>query len=95
VNSNDERDHAEEAYWREFCPACGTSPCDSPGGHTVCEDCDEPLHTGKGDYAETWYDDSAGSPACFGNGGKHVPAWPVAEYPPPDAYRRGPGYRGP
>jgi len=23
----DERDYAEEAYWREFCIPCGDSPC--------------------------------------------------------------------
>jgi len=31
VNSNDERDYAEEAYWRAFCPACGASPCTRDG----------------------------------------------------------------
>ena len=24
---DDQRDYAEEAYWREFCGACGDSPC--------------------------------------------------------------------
>ena len=24
---DDQRDYAEEAYWREFCQACGASPC--------------------------------------------------------------------
>lgn len=23
----DQRDYAEEAYWRDFCDACGVSPC--------------------------------------------------------------------
>jgi hypothetical protein len=30
----DERDEAEEAYWREFCPGCGVSPCQLPDGET-------------------------------------------------------------
>ena len=24
---DDERDFEEEAYWRDFCQACGASPC--------------------------------------------------------------------
>lgn len=28
-----DRDYAEEAYLRDFCPACGTSPCESVDGH--------------------------------------------------------------
>lgn len=27
IERDDSRDYAEEAYWREFCPACGVSPC--------------------------------------------------------------------
>ena len=30
----DEVDHAEHAYWSEFCPGCGTSPCSLPDGET-------------------------------------------------------------
>ena len=33
MSYDDERDYAEEAYWRAFCPACGTSPCESEDGH--------------------------------------------------------------
>lgn len=29
--NDDERDPIEERYWRDFCPACGTSPCESDG----------------------------------------------------------------
>jgi hypothetical protein len=28
MTSTDERDYAEESCQREFCPACGTSPCE-------------------------------------------------------------------
>lgn len=30
MSSQDERDPAEERYWRDFCPACGTRPCTAP-----------------------------------------------------------------
>lgn len=26
--TDDHRDYDEEAYWQEFCPPCGTSPCE-------------------------------------------------------------------
>lgn len=28
---DDQRDYEEEAYWRGFCPLCGTSPCEWDG----------------------------------------------------------------
>ena len=30
---DDQRDYAEKAYNAAFCPACGTSPCESEDGH--------------------------------------------------------------
>jgi hypothetical protein len=33
MDQDQQRDFAEEAYWRAFCPACGTSPCTADGGH--------------------------------------------------------------
>ena len=27
VMSDDDRDLVEEAYWRDYCQACGASPC--------------------------------------------------------------------
>lgn len=27
MDQTEQRDFAEERYWREFCAACGTSPC--------------------------------------------------------------------
>lgn len=33
MDNNDERDYEEEQYWKNFCPACGVSPCESKEGH--------------------------------------------------------------
>ena len=27
IDTDQQRDYDEERYWREFCQACGTSPC--------------------------------------------------------------------
>lgn len=32
-DTDQQRDFAEEAYWRAFCPECGTSPCTVDGEH--------------------------------------------------------------
>lgn len=41
---DDERDYAEEAYWRDYCQPCGASPCNwdgKPDGFHAdrCEGC--------------------------------------------------------
>ena len=33
MDQDQQRDFAEEAYWRAFCPECGTSPCAVDGEH--------------------------------------------------------------
>jgi hypothetical protein len=34
MDQDQQRDFAEEAYWRAFCPECGTSPCAVDGEHS-------------------------------------------------------------
>lgn len=43
MSNDDERDPVEERWVREFCPACGTSPCEAPDGNHEDDDEDDLL----------------------------------------------------